>query len=122
MRLPKKREIDSASGFLKFVERNLEFLDAFRKKWIESTIVHRLLIDYDRYLEKPAENLSLVIQFFDESHEVDNSRVNEIIQDVKPAKNNTEFRYYKAVAKLKLEFPFVSSNRAADNQMNDTRS
>lgn len=98
MRLPKNREVDSATGFLAFVDRNQDYVKGFRSKWIESELPNRLLVDYEFYISNPMETLTRVVNFFDDGIEVDESKINRIVEDVKPAKVDSQFRYYDAVA------------------------
>ena len=97
LRLPRKREIDTAEGFLAFVERMEPYLMSFNKKWVESDLPQRLVFDYEAYLENPIRHLTQAILFFDASIAVDAARVAEIVSDVRPAKDNRTFRFADAV-------------------------
>ncbi|MEM9409754.1 MAG: hypothetical protein AAGA30_01495 [Planctomycetota bacterium] len=90
----KKREKNTPQGFNTFEKQKMEYVRGFKKKWIESPIRNRLVIDYDTYLAYPAENLCNVLEFFDDVHQVNLAKVKNIVQDVLPAKDNSQFRFY----------------------------
>ena len=102
MRLLKNRETDSAEGFRKFAARNQSYLNGFCAKWLDSKMPNRLTLDYDDYLNEPIKHLSSVIQLFDVDSDVDLERLQEITQDIVPAKNNSGFRYYEAAQDVTL--------------------
>ena len=96
MRLLKKREKDSAKGFNAFEKQKKDYINGFIEKWVSSPMNHRIVLDYNEYLDSPAIKLAEVIQFFDESHTVDHSSIASIVKDVNPAKDNSRFRFYEA--------------------------
>lgn len=106
LRLPRQREVDSPEGFVAFAKRMQPYLNGFRKKWVESALKNRVVIDYDDYLRKPVYWLQMAIELFDDSARLDRNRLIEIVSDVKPAKDNSSFRYYDfAVASGLFESP-----------------
>ncbi len=107
MRLPRKREVDSPDGFIAFVNRNSAYVDGFRKKWIESHLPNRLLVDYDEYLRDPTHWLGQVVRCFVEDQAVEVDRIHDIVKDVRPPKDNSQFRYFEAVSDLKLDHPLM---------------
>ena len=102
MRLLKNREKDTAAGFKAFTERMRPYVDGFENKWIKpafKTNQPRLIFDYDQYLSEPVDHLATAIQFFDASHTPDLSHIRNIVADVRPARDNQNFRF-AAEAKL----------------------
>jgi len=98
MRLKKNRENDSKAGFQAFLERQRSYLDQFHQKWVEAPIRYRMILDYEAYLNDPMESLTQVIHFFDHDHEVDSDLLSDIVTDVRPAKDNSGFRFASAEA------------------------
>ena len=96
LRIPRKREVDSESGFIAFVQRMQPYLKGFRKKWIESELSKRLLLDYDDYLARPAEMLRDTLLFFRPDQKVNMQKVRAIVSDVLPARRVCDFRFYEA--------------------------
>ena len=70
MRLPRKREVDSADGFIAFLDRNRHYLEGFREKWIDSELPNQLLVDYEDYLSEPASWLARIVEFFDDERKI----------------------------------------------------
>ena len=93
MRLLKGREKDTPEGFSQFVNRMRPYVDGFRQKWIDAPMQHRLVFDYNSYLETPAQHLRAAVLYFDDTLDIDMNRIEEIVSDVKPAKDNRKFRY-----------------------------
>lgn len=94
LRLKKNRERDSPQGFEEFVQRNRQYVEGFRSKWLDSRLENCLRLDYDDYLSRPAEFLEDTILFFDANHDVNRSRISQIVADVRPARDNREFRFF----------------------------
>ena len=93
MRLKKGREKDSQKGFADFVAKQQSYIDGFHAKWIDTPLQNRLVLDYDRYVMQPAECMRDVISFFDPEGVPDQEKLEAVIADVRPAKNNSTFRY-----------------------------
>ena len=93
MRLKKNREKDSQAGFEAFLEHQRSYLDQFHQKWVEDPIRNRMILDYESYLSDPIESLTRVIHFFDCEHKVDLDLLSSIVKDVRPAKDNSDFRF-----------------------------
>lgn len=96
LRLPVKREIDSPEGFVAFAKRMQPYLNGFRKKWVQSDLPNRLVIDYDDYLLNPEKYLQAAINLFDANANIDSHRLKDVVGNVKTAKNNSQFRYFDA--------------------------
>lgn len=99
MRLLKNRERDTPDGFAAFVERMHPYINGFIEKWVDAPLPHRLVFDYEDYLQSPAEHLKSAIEFFGDNLDVDMIRINEIVKDVKAAKDNRNFRFIDAAPK-----------------------
>jgi hypothetical protein len=97
LRLPKNRETDSADGFTRFVKRMQPYVKGFQDKWVVSKLPHRLIFDYEDYLCAPAEHLTKAIQFFDASITPNISLIETIVADVRPPKDNRQFRFIDSV-------------------------
>lgn len=96
LRLPRRREIDSADGFLAFARRMRPYLDGFRSKWVSSSLPQRLIIEYDDYLASPLNCLAKVIQFIEPDHRIDLNRIKNTVSDVRAARDDSRFRYFDA--------------------------
>ena len=75
LRLPRKREVDSAEGFLAFARRMQPYLRGFCSKWLRSDLPNRLVLDYDDYLMTPDQRLADVIRFFLPDQQVDREKI-----------------------------------------------
>jgi len=98
MRLLKDREEDTPDGFRAFVQRMRPYVDGFEQKWVDSDLQRRLVLDYEDYLNEPAKQLASVIRFFDNELDLNLVRIEQIVKDVRPGKDNSRFRFVSAVA------------------------
>ena len=96
LRLPRKRELDSAQGFLAFARRMQPYLQGFYSKWLQRDLPNRLILDYDDYLANPGQRLANVVQFFLPHQRIDHEKIKAIVCDVRPARDNSKFRYFDA--------------------------
>jgi hypothetical protein len=103
MRLLKGREVDSASGFRKFVGRQTRYLDGFLQRWVLADVPSRLVLDYDNYLADPNHQLAKVIGLFT-SDVFDARRIAAVVGDIRPAKDNRRFRYRETADELRERF------------------
>ena len=97
LRLSKGREKDTVDGFRDFMRRQFDYRNGFVQKWVQQDIDQRLILDYDDYLCRPAEQFSQVVMFFDPEHRIDQQAVRSIVKDVRPARIVNQFRYYEAL-------------------------
>ena len=110
MRLLRNREVDSADGFLNFVDRNESYVRDFQEKWMNNEIANRLLVDYESYISAPVKTLSEVIHFFGEDQVIDEEKIQSVVKDVKPAKDDRQFRFYQSVARRRQLWISASSS------------
>ncbi len=119
LRLKKGRELDTVAGWLRFVQRKIPYVDGFLDKWIPATKSGGLLLDYDDYLSRPVDGLSRAIQLFVANVEPDVKKIERIVKDVRPAKDDSQFRYFHETPPLlgRNEYRAVKANSDALGQM-----
>ena len=101
LRLKKGRETDSEKGWATFVERNIDYVDGFLRKWVPVGEKNGLIIDYDDYLRQPEFWLTRAVQLFlGSTADIKTRRIKNTIKDVRPSKDNSRFRYYQATPEI----------------------
>ena len=105
LRLPRNRETDSPQGFVNFAKRVRPYLEGFRRKWIDSELPCRIVINYEDYLEKPEQNLVNAIRHFLPDQPINIQKLREVVRDVRPAKDDAHFRYFDAAVSTGFLFP-----------------
>lgn len=100
MRLAKGREADTPDGFAAFAQRQRPYLQAFIDKWIEADLPNRLVLEYEDYLAEPEKCLAQAIRMFDPTSALDRERIAKIAADVRPARDNRNFRFHEVAASL----------------------
>jgi hypothetical protein len=70
----------------------------FMERWVRHPLPTSFLLRYEDFLQRPAENLKQVIEFFDPNGKVDENFLHDIIraQNIEPKFDLMKFKYYDA--------------------------